>query len=100
MSNYSRGARVERLLARAMEARGYLVIRSAGSRGPIDLCVLNLDDVRLIQVKATQPDSQTLEALRKLQERLPAYSVELWQYLGRRRWRIWHSGEAALETWL
>lgn len=36
MSNYARGARLERLARQALERDGYTVIRAAGSKGPVD----------------------------------------------------------------
>ena len=37
MTNYARGANFERDVKRDLEGRGYLVIRSAGSHGAVDL---------------------------------------------------------------
>ena len=37
MTNYARGANFERDVKRDLEGKGYLVIRSAGSHGAVDL---------------------------------------------------------------
>jgi Holliday junction resolvase len=52
MSNYAKGARLERLARAELQAAGYVILRSAGSKGPVDLVALNQCHVRLIQVKA------------------------------------------------
>lgn len=43
MTNYSRGADFERALKREYEADGFFVVRSAGSRGAIDLMGIHPD---------------------------------------------------------
>lgn len=58
-SQYQKGAARERQLAKQLEAEGYVVTRSAGSRSPHDLCVVgpanrdapSISAVQLIQVK-------------------------------------------------
>ncbi len=40
-NNYAKGARLERWIVREFEDRGYGGIRSAGSRGPVDVIVYN-----------------------------------------------------------
>lgn len=37
MTGYAKGAKFEREVKKALESKGYVVIRSAGSRGPADL---------------------------------------------------------------
>jgi len=59
MANYAKGANRERQLARELEAEGYVVTRSAGSRSPHDLVVVgparrdapSVSQVQFIQVK-------------------------------------------------
>ena len=50
--SYRKGARLERLARLELERQGYTVVRSAGSKGAVDLVALNVQGVRLIQVKA------------------------------------------------
>ena len=59
MSAARRGADFERRVRRHLERDGWFVIRSAGSRGPLDLVALRRDghagcEVRLIQCKVRQ----------------------------------------------
>ena len=52
MSNYTRGRRREHQARAILEAAGYTVIRSAGSKGAADLAAWNGDHLRLVQIKA------------------------------------------------
>ncbi len=52
MNRYAKGARLERRARRELETQGYTVIRSAGSRGVVDLVAFNTRHIRLIQIKA------------------------------------------------
>jgi Holliday junction resolvase-like predicted endonuclease len=64
-SHYARGARLERLARASLQRHGYRVIRSAGSKGPVDLAAFNHEHVLLVQVKAervTPADRQRLAA--------------------------------------
>lgn len=44
MSKYSSGAKFENEVKRALEKRGYFVIRSAGSKSPVDLVAFKEDN--------------------------------------------------------
>jgi len=48
---YQKGVRVENLLANELRARGWTVLRGAGSKGPADLVAWKEPRVRFIQVK-------------------------------------------------
>lgn len=63
--NYTSGARAERAVKQAFEARGALVVRSAGSKGKVDLVAIRPDSVWAIQVKTAKPTPQELAALGK-----------------------------------
>ncbi len=52
MSRYAQGARLERIARAEIESLGYTVIRSAGSKGPVDLVGIGRGDIWLVQVKA------------------------------------------------
>jgi Holliday junction resolvase len=52
MTNYNRGAYLERLLMRQLVRAGWDVTRSAGSHGACDLVAWNEKRILLIQVKA------------------------------------------------
>lgn len=81
-TRYQKGARLERLARASLQRQGYRVMRSAGSKGAIDLVAWNTQEVRFIQCKsagATRPkDRKALEVLPR-----PAFAtVELWERSG------------------
>lgn len=91
-TNYEKGVRVERLARKHLEAKGYFVMRSAGSKGPCDLIAIDKVDVLLIQIKvqgAAKPeDVEKLKAVPAPE----SVSKEIWEYVGRGQWRLyWHS---------
>jgi Holliday junction resolvase len=49
----ARGHNRERQVRKLLEADGWIVVRSAGSLGPVDLVALKPDRVLLIEVKST-----------------------------------------------
>lgn len=52
MTQYSKGANFERAIKHDLELEGYLTLRSAGSRGPVDLIAIDADGhAILIQCK-------------------------------------------------
>ena len=57
MSNYAKGRRAEYRSAAVLEAAGYEVTRSAGSKGLFDLIGISAADVVLVQVKSGRPPS-------------------------------------------
>ena len=88
MTNYARGARLERLWLLQMRRRGYNVARSAGSKGLIDCFAWNEEVLILAQIKNgraayTQKDVEKLKAMPRpsgavvlLVERVGAGGVE------------------------
>lgn len=50
---YKRGAQFERLMRTKLQAVGYTVVRSAGSRSPMDLVAINRTHILLIQCKTS-----------------------------------------------
>jgi len=52
-SQYRRGADFERTLKKFLEDLGYYVVRSAGSKGKVDLVAFNLAQTWFIQCKLT-----------------------------------------------
>ena len=51
MTNYDRGVYLERKARDVLIQNGYVVIRSAGSRGPMDLVAIGANEIILVQVK-------------------------------------------------
>jgi hypothetical protein len=58
MTNYTAGRRLEWLAREDLRQQGYMVIRSAGSKTPIDLIAMNDREVLVIQVKKSAEDVQ------------------------------------------
>ncbi len=78
-ANYRSGARLERLARAQLERAGYTVVRSAGSKGVVDLVAWNPTGVRLIQVKAEGAARKSdVERLKALKHPAGTY-VELWE---------------------
>ena len=50
-SGYVRGRRFEYKVKKLLEERGYIVVRSAASKGPFDLVALRFGEILLIQCK-------------------------------------------------
>jgi Holliday junction resolvase len=68
MTNYTSGARLERLWIVQMKRRGYNAARSAGSKGMIDCIAWNDEFIILAQIKNgraayTQKDVERLKAM-------------------------------------
>lgn len=78
----AKGTRHERELKKQFEEDGLYVMRSAGSRGPFDLAVFDLEYVRLIQVKTLGEDVDR-EKLKNV-EVPPNCIKEIWVRIPRR----------------
>lgn len=89
MNRYRKGRRLEYAARDALQAEGYVVIRAAGSKGPVDLVAIGHRTIRLVQVKAhgaVRPAD-----IRKLRKLLPLparVSLELWERDAQRQWRV------------
>jgi len=86
-----KGTRLELRARKELEELGYLVVRAAGSFGPVDLVamptrILGVHSpswTRLIQVKANRnPRSPEMKELRRFRRRLSRvdYSIEIWRF--------------------
>lgn len=81
MSTATKGRAAEHRTRKVLEAAGYTCVRSAASKGRIDLVAWNTQHLRLIQVKrgggrATPLERELLQTL----DRPPGTSVELWRW--------------------
>ena len=63
MTQYRRGANYERKIKKEYEEDGYLVLRSAGSKGPFDLVAIKEDSTILIQCKLRKPTKKEIEGV-------------------------------------
>lgn len=89
MTIYARGRQIEWKARDELARAGYLVIRAAGSKSPVDLVAIGAGDVRLIQCKRTKrgnASSAVRDALKELQtiERPPYTCVEVWLWRDRK----------------
>jgi len=83
---YRKGVKYERRAKAELEEAGWVVIRSAGSKGGADLVAIK---VRQIQVKATNEPRGWAGELEEMRERLPAapgMTRELWVWNRRQGW--------------
>lgn len=83
---YRRGYVAERRACEELSREGYLALRVAGSRGPIDVVALG-DRVRLIQVKRARPgreDAALFEGKRDLLAVPLRFTKEVWVWVDRR----------------
>lgn len=83
MTNYSIGARLERLWIAQMKRRGYRAMRSAGSKGLIDCIAWNDQEIIMAQIKNNRMaySSRDIEAL-KAMPRPYAARVVLYERFG------------------
>ena len=88
LTNYQKGYRLELLAKRELIAKGYYVVRSAGSHGACDLIALNQKEILLIQVGMQgAKDEQDFELLR----RVPAPKLaqrQMWIWIPRVGWQV------------
>jgi len=92
---YERGRSAEYRVRRCFEELGWLVIRSAGSKGPVDICAISQDGrMNLIQVKSGRAGlgAEERAALELLATAYPYCTVECWHWRGG-RWEITRFGE-------
>lgn len=93
-SNLRRGILAERQLAIRLRRQGYLVARSAASKGPYDLLAIGRKDILLISVKSAKrmTDGVRRQALIALRQGIaPMSSVvkkQLWCWQPRRGWSV------------
>lgn len=97
--NYIRGSCKEREIVNYFRSKGYLGIRSAGSKSAIDVmlvpCSIPTDEVKLIQVKRVKLKHTNLlnlfpEALTLSKYTYPNnISVEYWVYIDYEGWEIY-----------
>lgn len=82
-NNYRRGATFERKIKKQWEDDGYLVIRSAGSKGPVDLVAIKSTAVYevhvvLIQCKLRKPTAAERRKAKEAGEKYQLQIVIVW----------------------
>lgn len=94
MSNQRRGYEAERKCVNALRDKGYIVFRSAASKGPFDVIAVKPNDILFVQVKRTKNPSvkHSPETLREMAKAVvPAAKwirKELWCWVERQGWVI------------
>ena len=97
MANTSRqGHSRERQCVRELTERGYVAIRSAGSKKMWDVIAIGPDDIKLIQCKKTNKNIQSSIAPKAVVEEMrhapsPNSGVvhkELWTWVNRKGWFV------------
>ena len=80
-ANYKRGRTFEYRAKRDLERRGYVVVRSAGSRTPADLVAGREGQVLLVQctTSSRSKDEKDRAGLREMAERFGAEPVLVWK---------------------
>ena len=92
-SKYKIGYRAECRARNELRDRGYLVVRSAGSKTPFDLIAINKNEVIGVQVKVS-PYRKTINPVKFLNEMralaVPEdFKMELWVWETRRGWHYY-----------
>ena len=72
-ANYLKGRRNEYELMKALEERGYVVMRTSGSHGPFDVIGINPKNghIQFIQAKVTEDDATAKRLLAAFKEDPP-----------------------------
>lgn len=90
MSHYSIGRAYEYRARRALEADGWLVVRSAGSKGPWDLVAFKDGyPVRCIQIKRASSEASRDRLLQQFQPDTGVASHRAW----RSELWVWYQGQ-------
>jgi len=62
-TKYESGRRLEYIVRNKLRERGFVVVRSAGSKGPLDLVAWKGNDIRFIQCKRTKIKELTADSI-------------------------------------
>ena len=95
-TNYQRGYETERKIVKELTDRGFLVLRSAGSHGKIDVLGMREDRIVAVQSKRTKAFSWSdyRKEVAAIQEVIAKYELdyvtwELWVWVDRKGFRKW-----------
>ena len=90
--HYITGWQAEREARETLKKRGYYTVRSAGSKGLIDLVALKEDEILLVQCKVVphglKPKFEKEIAVFKNQKQLKGFKKEYWVKQKRNGWYI------------
>jgi Holliday junction resolvase len=95
-TNYQRGYEIERKIVHDLTEKGFLVLRSAGSHGKIDVLGLRKDTIVAVQSKRTKKFSwstykEEVAAIQKIvaEYQLPQVEFQFWVWVDRKGFRKW-----------
>mgnify|MGYP001578591573 CR=1 FL=1 len=85
---FKRGSHYERIAKKELEAQGYMVVKSGGSKGVFDLWALNKDELRLIQIKTTKSNANYTKLKKELSKIIVSdfCKKEMWIWIDRKGW--------------
>lgn len=87
--HYIKGARFENEARKLLEESGWMVMRSAGSKGMFDLAAFGGHGCRLIQVKGRTATKAEREGMQLIAGMFPSsIHVELWERTGPKQFDI------------
>ena len=89
-SRYGKGYRRERLVRKHLRKQGFLVFRSAASKGPWDLIAVKDHIILFIQVKSQKPTAKDREIFKTITfDRLIVHK-QIWVYTPYKGFKIYH----------
>ena len=103
-TNYQRGYEVERKIMQELTEQGFLVLRSAGSHGKIDVLGLRKDRIVAVQSKRTKKFTMSTykKELAAIQDIIATYELdnvdfELWVWVDRQGFKKWQVTPEAIK---
>jgi len=89
-SRYQKGYRRERMVREHLQKQGFLVFRSAASKGPWDLIAVKDHIILFIQVKSQKPTAKDREIFKTITfDRLIVHK-QIWVYTPYKGFKIYH----------
>ena len=102
-TNYSRGYETERKIMQELAEQGFLVLRSAGSHGKIDVLGLRRDRIVAVQSKRTKKFTMSSynKEIAAIQDIINAYQLdnvdfEFWVWVDRQGFKKWKVSSTAM----
>lgn len=102
-TNYQRGYEIERKIVHELTEQGFLVLRSAGSHGKVDVLGLRKDKIVAVQSKRTKQFSMAaytkeIQAIQEIlrQYDLPQVDFQFWVWTDRKGFRKWRVNKDAV----
>ena len=87
-SRYEKGRRDEWRARKDMVKMGYVVIRSAGSKGPFDLIGIGPTNILLVQVKSANDNPKKYYEQLQAVPSPPNTIKQIWQHIPYKGWQV------------